>query len=82
MNTLSRKLWDGITRQWTGYGRLDKEFDAYYDWMHHGESYENFYFFEFLADPTDARFGSEPYGLPDSTLTKTRRPRTTMRSSS
>jgi len=55
INSLSRKLWDGITRQWTGYGRLDKEFDAYYDWMHHGESYVNFYFFG-LADPLDARF--------------------------
>ncbi len=55
MNTLSRKLWDGITRQWTGYGRLEKEFDAYYDWMHHGESYTNFYFFG-LADPSDALF--------------------------
>lgn len=55
VNSLSRKLWDGITRQWAGYGRLDKEFDAYYDWMHHGESYTNFYFFG-LADPLDPRF--------------------------
>jgi hypothetical protein len=27
------------------------EFDAYYDWMHHGESYTYFYFFG-LADPS------------------------------
>lgn len=55
MNTLSRRLWDAVTRQFTAYGTVYKEFDAYYDWMHHGESYVNFYFFG-LADPTDAKF--------------------------
>jgi hypothetical protein len=48
---LSRKLWDAVTRQFTEYGQVYKEFDAYYDWMHHGESYTYFYFFG-LADPT------------------------------
>ena len=47
----SRKLWDAVTGQFTRYGQVYKEFDAYYDWMHHGESYTNFYFFG-LADPT------------------------------
>jgi len=51
IHRLSRKLWEGVTRQFTRYGQVHKEFDAYYDWMHHGESYTNFYFFG-LADPT------------------------------
>jgi len=42
---LSVKLWDAVTRQFTGYGQVHREFDGYYDWMHHGESYVNFYFF-------------------------------------
>ncbi len=54
IDRLSRKLWDAVTRQFTGYGQVHNEFDGYYDWMHHGESYTNFYFFG-LADPTDAK---------------------------
>lgn len=46
----SRTIWDGITWQWTEYGQIHREFDAYYDWMHHGESNLFFYFFG-LADP-------------------------------
>jgi hypothetical protein len=46
----SRKLWDAITWQWTQYGQIHDEFDAYYDWMHHGESSLFFYFFG-LCDP-------------------------------
>lgn len=48
---LSRRLWDAVTRQFTEYGQVYQEFDGYYDWMHHGESYTYFYFFG-LADPT------------------------------
>jgi len=51
IHQLSRRLWDAVTRQFTHYGQVYQEFDAYYDWMHHGESYTNFYFFG-LADPT------------------------------
>jgi len=51
IHRLSRELWDGVTRQFTEYGQIYNEFDAYYDWMHHGESYTYFYFFG-LADPT------------------------------
>jgi len=51
IHRLSRKLWDAVTRQFTAYGQVYNEFDAYYDWMHHGESYTYFYFFG-LADPT------------------------------
>ncbi|HEY0854376.1 MAG TPA: hypothetical protein VGD86_06085 [Devosia sp.] len=46
----SRTIWDGITWQWTEYGQIHREFDAYYDWMHHGESNLFFYFLG-LADP-------------------------------
>jgi hypothetical protein len=48
---LAEKLWDAVTRQFTGYGQIYDDFDAHYDWMHHGESYTSFYFFG-LADPT------------------------------
>jgi hypothetical protein len=47
----SEHLWDGVTRQFTEYGQIYDEFDAHYDWMHHGESYTYFYFFG-LANPT------------------------------
>lgn len=47
---LSREVWEAITWQWTQYGQIHDEFDAYYDWMHHGESSIFFYFFG-LADP-------------------------------
>ena len=55
INALSRRLWEAVTRQFTQYGQVHNEFDAYYDWMHHGEAYTNFYFFG-LADPHDAKF--------------------------
>src|SRR5260370_41846478 len=37
LHALSRTLWETITWQWTEYGQIYREFDAYYDWMHHGE---------------------------------------------
>ncbi|QGQ99101.1 hypothetical protein EHS13_31595 [Paenibacillus psychroresistens] len=46
----SRKIWEGITWQWTEYGQIHREFDAYYDWMHHGEGYLYLYFLG-LAGP-------------------------------
>ena len=55
INALSRRLWEAVTKQFTRYGQVHNEFDGYYDWMHHGEAYTNFYFFG-LADPTDAKF--------------------------
>ena len=51
IHRLSHKLWDAVTGQFTAYGQVHKEFDGYYDWMHHGESYVYFYFFG-LSDPT------------------------------
>lgn len=50
----SRVIWDGITWQWTEYGQIHREFDAYYDWMHHGESNLFFYFFG-LANPAELK---------------------------
>ncbi|GGD53912.1 hypothetical protein [Paenibacillus nasutitermitis] len=47
---LAHKVWEGITWQWTEYGQISREFDAYYDWMHHGEGYLYLYFMG-LADP-------------------------------
>lgn len=52
---LSRHLWEGVTKQFTEYGQVHNEFDAHYDWMHHGESYVNFYFFG-LCDPDNSIF--------------------------
>ena len=52
---LARRLWEAVTRQFTRYGQIYNEFDGYYDWMHHGESSTNFYFFG-LADPTEKKY--------------------------
>ena len=41
---LANKHWDAITWQFTEYGQVYREFDAYYDWIHHEESYLYFYF--------------------------------------
>jgi hypothetical protein len=50
LNDKARRQWDAITRQFTAYGQIHNEFDAYYDWMHHGEGYQIIYYFG-LADP-------------------------------
>lgn len=50
----SRLIWDSITWQWTQYGQIHDEFDAYYDWMHHGEGSLYLYFLG-LADPTSLK---------------------------
>ena len=39
VHELARKEWNAMTWQFTEYGQVYREFDAYYDWMHHGESY-------------------------------------------
>jgi hypothetical protein len=46
----SRTLWDAVTRQFSVYGQVWREFDAFYDWMHHGESSIMLYYFG-LANP-------------------------------
>ena len=55
LDELHRWVWEGITRQFTRYGNIYREFDANWDWMHHGEGYTSFYTFG-LADPDDAAF--------------------------
>ncbi len=50
IHDLSRFYWNAVTKQFTSYGQVYREFDAYYDWMHHGESSIYFYYFG-LADP-------------------------------
>ncbi|CAF1660417.1 unnamed protein product, partial [Adineta ricciae] len=49
---LSHKIWDGITWQWSEYGQIYRESDAYYDWMHHGEGYLYLYFLGLANPPT------------------------------
>ncbi|NLG65482.1 MAG: hypothetical protein GX537_07730, partial [Actinobacteria bacterium] len=51
VHALARREWNAVTWQFTGYGQVHREFDAYYDWMHHGESYAYLYYLA-LADPT------------------------------
>lgn len=48
----ARFQWEAITRQFTAYGQVWREFDAFYDWMHHGESLTSFYAMG-LADSGD-----------------------------
>ena len=55
IDSLARHLWEGVTRQFTTYGQVHDEFDAGYDWMHHGESYTYLYFFG-LTDPNNETF--------------------------
>ena len=50
LHELARREWSAITWQFTGYGQVHREFDAYYDWMHHGESSTYIYYLG-LADP-------------------------------
>ena len=42
---LAHTMWDAITWQWTQYSQIDREFDRYYDWMHHREANLFHYFF-------------------------------------
>lgn len=68
---LARKMWDAITVQWSAYGQIYREFDGYYDWMHHGEGYLYHYFFgltkpDSLIDRQRAKRFSDMYtGLDD-----------------
>ncbi len=55
LDTLHRHIWEGITRQFTRYGQIYREFDSNWDWMHHGEGYVSFYPLG-MADPHDEIF--------------------------
>ncbi|MGW5361895.1 hypothetical protein [Actinopolymorpha pittospori] len=52
--SLARRQWEAVTWQWTEYGQIHREFDAYYDWMHHGEA-NNLLYLLAQADPTSFR---------------------------
>ena len=47
----ARRGWEAVTWQFTQYGQVHREFDAYYDWMHHGEGSLLLYYLG-LADPS------------------------------
>ena len=51
----NRHVWEGITRQFTRYGQIYREFDSNWDWMHHGEGYINFYPMG-MIEPQDSLF--------------------------
>ena len=50
VHDMSRRLWSAVTWQFTQFGTVEREFDRYYDWMHHGEAYTFLHYFG-LADP-------------------------------
>ena len=50
VHQLARQEWNAVTWQFTRYGQVYREFDAYYDWMHHGESYTYLAYLG-MADP-------------------------------
>jgi hypothetical protein len=54
LDQLARFEWEAVTKQFTEFGQVYREYDAYYDWMHHGESNLLLYFFG-LTDPRDTR---------------------------
>jgi hypothetical protein len=55
LNRLHLNAWEGITKQFTRYGQIYREFDSNWDWMHHGEGYVDFYTLGFV-NPKDALF--------------------------
>jgi len=50
IHAMARRLWTAVTWQFTQFGTVTREFDSYYDWMHHGESYTYLHYLG-LADP-------------------------------
>ena len=50
VHQMARQEWNAVTWQFTGYGQVWREYDAYYDWMHHGESSTYIYYLG-MADP-------------------------------
>ncbi|MCB1120252.1 MAG: hypothetical protein KJT03_01785 [Verrucomicrobiae bacterium] len=50
-----RHVWEGITKQFTRYGQIYREFDSNWDWMHHGEGYVSLYPMG-MVEPNDSVF--------------------------
>jgi hypothetical protein len=57
LDRIARFEWEAVTKQFTEFGQVYREYDAYYDWMHHGESNQLLYGFG-LTDPYDARMAA------------------------
>ena len=55
IDKLNRFAWEGITKQFTRYGQIYREFDSNWDWMHHGEGYINLYPMG-MVQPNDEMF--------------------------
>lgn len=51
---LAHREWEAVTRQWTAYGQIYREYDGHYDWMHHGEA-DNLLRLLGMADPDNAQ---------------------------
>lgn len=45
--------WEAVTKQWTAYGQIHREYDGHYDWMHHGEA-DNLLRLLGMANPSNA----------------------------
>ena len=50
IHSMARRLWTAVTWQFTQFGTVVREFDKYYDWMHHGEAYTYLHYLG-MADP-------------------------------
>jgi len=50
IHQMARQEWNAVTWQFTGYAQVWRVYDAYYDWMHHGESSTYIYYLG-MADP-------------------------------
>jgi hypothetical protein len=57
LDRLARVEWEAVTKQFTAFGQVYREYDAYYDWMHHGESNLLLYYFG-LTDPQEPRMAA------------------------
>ncbi|MEE3215857.1 MAG: hypothetical protein VX259_09850, partial [Pseudomonadota bacterium] len=50
LHGLGRREFDAITRQYAGYGTVDRDFVTGFDWFHHSESYTYAYYLA-MSDP-------------------------------
>ena len=50
IHEIGRKEYEAITRQYTEYGTVDREFVTGFDWFHHSESYTYIYYLA-MCDP-------------------------------
>jgi hypothetical protein len=55
IDELHRNVWEGITRQFTRYAQIYREFDSNWDRMHHDEGYISLYTMG-MVQPNDENF--------------------------